>query len=180
MIPRWSPESARMCEAPASLKAVTVSFGRALLSPVRRALRRADVPGSENGMPSRRSESHPIASDAHFRLFRFSGNIPHRNELAEQKKPQIRNRRAIPGPGFRGRGSLRLVPDRRMTASASVAEYVSEAAECTARTLTASETARPAAMPAANGMPTRAKSLSSTISALLLSCKDSEKSHQSA
>ena len=51
-MPMCSPESASRCDAPAFLKADTVSFASPLLSPVRKALSSGAVPSFSNGSVS--------------------------------------------------------------------------------------------------------------------------------
>ena len=52
IIPRWSPESARICDAPLSRNAVETSLGMPVLSPVMSAESRLLVVLSVNGMLS--------------------------------------------------------------------------------------------------------------------------------
>ena len=88
IIPRWSPESASRCEAPALRKRVTVARGRELRSPLRKAFRRAPVTSLGKDRVSIKALNPAAEADTKAGIAAASAHPRERDEKA--KKPAKR------------------------------------------------------------------------------------------
>ena len=89
MIPRCSPDSARMCDAPLSRKLFMTLSSSEDLSPVSRALTRGAVPSCGNGI----DEIIDLKSAARPAKSGFPATVPRlvNADVAAQKTPAVRN-----------------------------------------------------------------------------------------